>query len=164
MGYIEMVFSRIRRKKPKPPSISRRDFLRLKPVRNPALKWKKDDEGRIRIIIPLMKPSEKKKKSSSRIINILAKALPEPPKEKYIQLDEIGSVVWELCDGENKAKDIADHLCRKYKLLPIEAEMPLSKYLNDLAKRGLISFILPEDLQKRLGKEKLPGGMPISSS
>ena len=160
-----MVFSKIRRKKPKPPPISRKDFLRLKPMRNPVVKWKKDDKGRIRITVPLMKPSERREeKVSSKIINLLAKLLPEPPKEKHIQLDEIGSVVWELCDGEKTTKDIIDYLCQKYKLLPREAEIPLGSYLNKLAERGLIGFILPEDLQKRLGKEGLPGGKPASSS
>ena len=160
-----MVFNKIRRKKPKPPPISREDFLRLKPMRNPIVKWKKDDKGRIRITVPLMKPSERREeKITSKIINLLAKLLPEPPKEKHIQLDEIGSVVWELCDGEKTTKDIVDYLCEKYKLLPREAEIPLGSYLNKLAERGLIGFILPEDLQKRLGKEGLPGGKPASSS
>ena len=158
-----MVFSKIRRKKPKPPPISRKDFLRLKPMRNPVVKWKKDDKGRIRITVPLMKPSERREeKVSSKIINLLAKLLPEPPKEKHIQLDEIGSFVWEMCDGEKTTRDIIDYLCQKYKLLPREAEVPLSKYLNALAKRGLIGFILPEDLRKRL--EKASGGKSASSS
>ena len=158
-----MVLSRIFRKKPKAPPLARRDFLRLKPVRNPIAKWEKDDEGRIKITVPTTKPSKRREgKASSKVVNLLTKLLPEPPKEKRIQLDEIGSFVWEMCDGEKTTRDIIDYLCQKYKLLPREAEVPLSKYLNALAKRGLIGFILPEDLRKRL--EKASGGKSTSSS
>jgi len=149
-----MVLNKLRRKKkPKAPSLSRSEFLRLRPMRNPSVEWKKDEEGKIRIIIPLKKRAEERKKVASKREKFLSKLFPEP-KEKRIQLDEIGSVVWELCDGERTAKEIVDHLCQKYKLLPREAEVPLSSYLNTLAKRGLVGFIIPEDLKERLDKRK----------
>jgi len=149
-----MILDRLRRKKKqKAPSLSRSEFLRLRPMRNPAIEWKKDEEGKIKLIIPLKKRTKDEKKAASKRADFFSKLFPEP-KEKRIQLDEVGSIVWELCDGEKTAKEIVDHLCQKYKLLPREAEVPLSSYLNTLAKRGLIGFILPEDLKERLEKEK----------
>ncbi|HIE18437.1 TPA: PqqD family protein [Candidatus Bathyarchaeota archaeon] len=149
-----MILDKLRRKKkPKGPSLSRSDFLRLRPIRNPHVKWKKDEEGKIRIVIPLKKKAKDGKKVANKRVSFLSKLFPEP-EEKRIQLDEIGSIVWELCSGERTAKEIVDHLCQKYKLLPREAEVPLSSYLNSLAKRGLVGFIVPEDLKERLEKIK----------
>ena len=154
-----MILDRLRRKKkPKAPTLRRSDFLRLKPVRSPMVKWEKNEKGEIKIIIPLKKIKEIREKVESgkrrkrKKPGLFSKLFPEP-KEKRIQLDEIGSVVWELCDGNRTVKDIIDYLYEKYKLLPRESEISLSTYLNSLVKRGLVAFILPEDLQSRLEKE-----------
>jgi len=153
-----MILDKLRRKKkPKGPSLRRSEFLSLKPTRSPILEWEKNEKGEIKIIVPLKKIEEGAKGGRKRIRrgrSILSKLFPEPPKEKRIQLDEVGSTVWELCDGENTVKEIVDHLCQKYKLLPREAEVSLSSYLNTLAKRGLIGFIVPEEIQERLAKMK----------
>jgi len=150
-----MILDRLRRKKkPKGPSLRRSDFVRLKPVRNPMVKWEKNEKGEVNIVIPLKNIKEKTKgaKKKRKRTGILSKFFPEP-KEKRIQLDEIGSIVWELCDGQRTVKEIVDHLYEKYKLLPREAELSLSSYLNNLAKRGLMGFILPEDLRGRFEKK-----------
>jgi len=152
-----MIFDRLRRKKkPKGPSIRRSDFLRLKPLRNPMVEWERNKKGEINIIIPLKKIREKMrgaKKEKRRRPGILSKLFPEP-EEKRIQLDEIGSVVWELCDGKRTVKEIIGYLHEKYKLLPRELEISLSNYLNSLVERRLVGFIVPEDLQMPLGKDK----------
>ena len=83
----------------------------------------------------------------------MSKIFPEP-EEKRIRLDQIGSIVWELCDGKRTVKEIVDFICEKYKLLPRETEVSLSTYLNSLVKRGLIGFIVPEDIRKRLEEKK----------
>jgi len=152
-----MILGKLRRKKkPKGPALSRSEFLSLKPTRNPIIEWEKNEKGEILVIVPLKKIKEKKKgekKEPSRPISFLSKIFPEP-EERRIQLDEVGSAVWELCDGKKTAKEIVDFLCQKYKLLPREAEISLSSYLNNLAKRGLIGFIIPEELRERLAKRR----------
>ena len=151
-----MIFDRLRRKKkPKGPGLRRSDFLRIKPVRSPIVEWEKNENGEINIVIPIKKIREKmesEKKERRKRTGFLSKIFPEP-EEKRIQLDKIGSIVWELCDGERTVKEIVDYLYENYKLLPREAEVSLSSYLNSLAKRGLIGFILPEDLRIRLEKK-----------
>jgi len=148
-----------RKKKPSGPSIRRSDFLRLKPMRSPIVEWEKNEKGEISIVIPLKKLREKMKGSKKGVrksSGFLSKLFPEPA-EKRIQLDEVGSIVWELCDGKKTVKEIVDYLYEKYKLLPREAEVSLSSYLNNLAKRGLIGFIVPEDLRSRLEKRAEEG-------
>jgi len=114
------------------------------------VEWKRDEEGKVRITIPLKKSSKNEGRRPRRG-GFFSRLFPEP-EERRIQLDEIGSDVWELCNGERTVKDIVDHLCEKYKLLPREVEVPLNSYLNSLVKRGLIGFILPKDLEERLKK------------
>ena len=143
-----MVLDRLRRKKKEgAPAIVRSEFLKIRPIRNPRLRWEKNESEAVTVIIPLEKPVEKKEtKKESKITK---KKKPSPPKEKRIQLDVLGSIVWELCDGEKTVKDIVDSLYEKYKLLPSESEVSLNTYFNQLAKRGLVGFILPEETRAR---------------
>ncbi len=140
-----MILDRLRRKKKeKGPEIPRSEFLQMKPVRNPMLRWERNQQGNFSLFIPLQRQEEKKKRGRE----ILSKLAP-PPKEKEIQLDKVGSIVWELCDGEKNVQEIVEHLHEKYKLLPTEAEVSLNAYFNELSKRGLVGFILPEETRAR---------------
>ena len=138
-----------RKKKPKGPMISRDEFLRLKPVRNPALRWEKNEKGEIQLIFPLTESPGKKKASGK----VLSKLLPPPPKERKIQLDAVGSIVWELCDGNATVKDISGALQEKYKMMPVEAEVSLDAYFKQLTKRALVGFIVPEELREKFQEE-----------
>ncbi|MEM2183165.1 MAG: PqqD family protein [Candidatus Bathyarchaeia archaeon] len=127
--------------------VPRSAFLKAKPIRNPILKWEKDKKTReIRIKVPLKTSQKEEKKKRS----ILDKLFPPEPRERIISLDRVGSVVWELCDGERTVGDIANYLVEKYKIMPEEAEISLSAYLNQLSKKGLIGFILPEELKDKI--------------
>jgi len=145
-----------RRKKPEAPRISRSEFLKLKPVRNPIIKWVKDEKSEIKVTVPLRQsPAAAEEKTRSG--KLLSKLFPSPPSEKTIQLDKVGSVVWELCDGNSTVKNIVDALYEKFKLMPAEAEISLDAYFRQLSKRALVGFIVPEELQERFkdeGKKK----------
>lgn len=138
-----------RKKKPKGPVISRTEFLKIKPVRNPALKWENDEKGEADVLVPMGQSSARKGVSGK----VLSKILPPPPKEKKIHLDKVGSVVWELCDGNNTVREIVDALYEKYKMMPREAEISLDTYLKQLSKRGLVGFLLPEELSEKFKEE-----------
>lgn len=142
-----MVLDRLRRKKKKGPAIPRGEFLKMKPVRNPGLKWEKNEEGDFTLFIP-MQQRQQAPKGKKRRKGLLSKLAPAPT-EKKIQLDRVGSIVWDLCDGERTMEDIVDHLHKEYKLLPSEAEVSLNAYFNQLSKRGLVGFVLPEETRKR---------------
>jgi len=136
-----MVLDKLRgKKKPKAPAVPRSEFLKIKPVRNPSVKWEKKEKGEVRIIITLGQPKKK---------GLLSKFVFSPPKEKKIDLDKVGSVVWELCDGEKTVGDIAQYLQEKYKFMLTEAEISLNAYFQQLSKRGLVGFILPEETRAR---------------
>jgi len=152
-----MIFDRLRRKKkPEGPQISRKEFLAIRPVRNPMLKWEKDDEGKIKITVPLVEPKKEKKekKKKRKLQRSIFSKLTSTPKEKRIQLDVIGSIVWELCDGEKTVEEIIEYLHNKYKILPNEAEISLNTYFKQLSKRGLVGFILPKEAAARLQEKE----------
>ena len=140
-----MVLDRLRRKKPKVPPISRSEFLSIKPVRNPTVKWERREGGDILLRIPLSPP-----KGLSKVVLKIFSV--ESREKKIVIPDKIGALVWELCDGKRTLREISEVLQKRYKMMPVEAELSLSNYLNSLSKRGLLGFILPEGASERLKK------------
>ncbi|HIE15253.1 TPA: PqqD family protein [Candidatus Bathyarchaeota archaeon] len=145
-----MVFGWIKRRKSKVPPISRSEFLSIRPIKNPTVKWERREGGDILIRIPLAPPKGLSK--------VLLKMFSVKSREKRIIIpDKVGALVWELCDGKRTVKEISEVLQRRYKMMPVEAELSLNNYFNTLAKRGLLGFILPKEASERL-KEALEKG------
>jgi hypothetical protein len=147
-----MVLDRFRRRKKKGPQMTKSEFLQVKPIRNPKVKWEKDSEGIITLIISFEKQGNSKK-STRRKRRSLFSSDKKLPRQKRVKLDFVGSVVWELCDEKNTLNDIINYLEEKYKMLHTEAEISLSAYFKNLSKRGLIGYIIPEDIRARLEAE-----------
>ncbi len=59
---------------------------------------------------------------------------------RQIELDEIASFVWSLCDGQHTVADIADALMQRYQLLKREAMASLTEFLAQLQRRGLVRW------------------------
>jgi len=150
-----MVFDRfrIKRREDSPPTI-KSEFLKIIPVPNPKLKVEKNQKNEITLILQRNESNEEKLEKKTERRRLKIRILPTPPQQqcKKIHLDSVGSIVWELCDGKRTVKEVAKCLCEKYKLLPSEAEISLNLYLNDLAKRGLMSFLSPKDAASKIGK------------
>ena len=64
-------------------------------------------------------------------------------KFKIIALDEIGSFVWERCDGQHTVELISRELSQKYKMTRQEADMSLHGFLPELAERQLMEIVPP---------------------
>ncbi len=62
------------------------------------------------------------------------------PIYRQVELDEIGSFVWQLCDGSRTVNEIAESLQQRYQLERREAFASLAEFLNQLQRRGLIKF------------------------
>jgi len=70
------------------------NYLEKIPVRNPDINWKTDDEGKVTLEI-----------ENKGVFNRIFQVLLKKPKISYIHLDDMGSFVWPLIDGE---KDITE--------------------------------------------------------
>ena len=101
-------------------------------MRNQAIKVTRDDAGVVCIAIP---------RKQTWWVNALAKVF-YVPEEKKISLDEVGSYVWDLCDGKNDVRTIIKLFAKKYKLNRKEAELSMLTYLRQLAKKGLIGLAI----------------------
>ena len=62
------------------------------------------------------------------------------PDDKKIELDQIGSDVWELCDGTHSVESIASRISKSYQLNKRQAEASVTAYLKMLADRRLIGL------------------------
>ncbi|RKY64005.1 MAG: hypothetical protein DRP99_02975 [Candidatus Latescibacterota bacterium] len=113
--------------------ISREAMLRSRPVRNSQVRWELDDNGEVVITLELKK--DWKTKLLSKLFYI--------PKRRRISLDEVGSRIWELCDGDHTVRDLIEFLRKRYKLNPKEAEVSLTNYLKQLGKKRLVAFAVP---------------------
>ena len=70
------------------------NYLEKIPVRNPEIGWKTDEEGKVTLEI-----------ENKGVFNRIFQVLLKKPKISYIHLDDMGSFVWPLIDGE---KDITE--------------------------------------------------------
>jgi hypothetical protein len=130
MGAIYEVVSRYLPFLRKRPALTREQALRTRPIRNQLLKWKKGEEQEIRLLLP---------RRNDRIARALC-WLFRAPEYKEIVLDEVGSDIWELCDGGRGVEAIVSAIAGKYKMTRRECETSVSMYLKMLAERNLIGF------------------------
>ncbi|MEW6355374.1 MAG: PqqD family protein [Planctomycetota bacterium] len=129
----------------KKPQLTREQSLSAIPVRNQAVEVTRDEAGLVSISIPRKK---------TWWVDLVAKVF-FVPQEKRIGLDEIGSYVWDLCDGKNNVRRIVGEFQKEFKLNRKEAELSMLNYLKILAKRRLIGLMIKEPQESRKkGKKK----------
>lgn len=114
----------------KRPTLSRDEALRARPVRNPALKWERVNDEEIRLVIP------RRKDVVARTLSRVMRA----PGQKEIVLDEVGSAIWDLCDGNHSLDAIISAVSKQYKMTRRECETSVSTFLKMLGDRKLLGF------------------------
>ncbi len=129
-------------KRPRSP-LTREQAFEARPVRNPSLKWRLNDDDDVEVVIP---------RRSDRLGRVLG-FLFYVPESRPLVLDEVGSRVWQLCDGERTVEEIIATLRDEYKLDRREVEVSLTEYLRSLGKRGMIGFLVPEEMAREMGEE-----------
>ena len=121
--------------------LTREQAMQAWPVRNPALTAHVSDDGIVTVELP------RRKDFMGGVLGFLFSV----PQSKPVQLDEVGSFVWNLCDGEHTVADITSALAEEYKLNRREVELSLTDYLQTLAKRGIIAFAVPREIAEAAG-------------
>lgn len=66
-----------------------RNYLEFVPVRNEAIAWSADEKGRVTLDV-----------ENRGAFNRIAQKVFKKPRISHIHLDELGSFVWPLIDGE----------------------------------------------------------------
>jgi len=62
------------------------------------------------------------------------------PMIKRIELDEMGSFVWERIDGNHTVRQIAEAFVDEYKVQPREAELSVTAFIKTIGQRGIIGL------------------------
>ena len=100
--------------------LTREAMLNSRPARNEVVSWEKDVDGDVILFVP--RADHWKVRVLSKIMHI--------PKQRRITLDEIGSRVWEMCDGKTSVAKMIAHVEQTYRVNRKEAEISLLNYLK----------------------------------
>ena len=115
-------------RKKKPLKIER-NYLEGKPKRTDSIRWSADESGSITLEI-----------DNKGLMNRIAQKLFKKPKISYVHLDEMGSFVWPLIDGETDILRIGELVKEHFgdKAEPLYER--LAKYFKILESYHFISF------------------------
>ena len=122
------------KKKPKSVNITRTESLECKPVKSVHVTETRLETGDVLLIYPVeMRP----------LLTSLIRRLGGPTGKTYtkkLQLDALGTAVWELMDGKRTVRQVVQRFAMKHQLHSKEAEVSVTLFLRDLGKRGIIGL------------------------
>jgi len=119
----------------KQPQISKKQALNAIPICNRQVKTERDEHGNVVLTISRRADAWGK---------LLGKIFFTPPSRRLV-LDEIGTYVWERCDGRHTVRALIDSLSKRYKLNRREAEISLTTFLRSLGQKGLVAFAVERE-------------------
>ena len=107
---------------------NKENFLEKIPQRNPQINWK-NENGNITLEI-----------ENKGLFNRLAQKLLKKPKVSFIHLDEMGSFIWPLIDGETDIIALGEKVKEHFgdKAEPLYER--LSKYIKILESYGFVKL------------------------
>jgi len=116
------------------PTISRDRALGCKPVKNIQVNEIRLESGSLMLTYPVG--------TRPWIADLIRRfsGTVQKPITKKLELDTLGSAVWNLLDGKRSVKQVIHEFSKQYQLHPKEAEMSVTQFLRQLGKRGLIGF------------------------
>jgi hypothetical protein len=118
--------------KDKEQGLTRTEALACIPQKSPSVTWEILENGEIIVEYPLdIKPF---------FLQIAARFQKKQEKKltKKIQLDNLGSIVWEIVDGKRDVKSIIKQFAADTGISLHEAEVSITAFFRDLGRRGLI--------------------------
>ncbi len=119
------------------PGADRQYALACIPVCNPECSEERNEEGILLRYTVQAKPWLRKlfKSAAGRDPEIIRKKL---------QLDAMGSSVWQMIDGGKSVLAISNDFRKQHQLGQREAEISVSEFIQQLGKRGLVALKEPE--------------------
>ncbi len=122
------------RKKTEPSTIKRTEALKSTPVKNIEVTATRLENGEVLLTYPVgMRPW------MTGIVRWLG-GKPDRTQTKKIQLDTLGTDVWDQLDGKRSVRQVIKQFAKKHRLHQKEAEMSVTQFLRDLGKRGIIGI------------------------
>jgi Coenzyme PQQ synthesis protein D (PqqD) len=125
---------RVFKKKSGNVSMTRAEALKFKPVKSNRVRENRLETGEVILTYPIdIRPW------IDRIVKRFG-GKASTAVDRKLQLDELGTAVWEQIDGERSVKQVIQWFAKKYQLHTKEAEVSVSRFLRELGKRGLIGL------------------------
>nr|CAA9299187.1 hypothetical protein AVDCRST_MAG63-5031 [uncultured Armatimonadetes bacterium] len=117
------------------PKVSRAEVLGARPVRNPLVEWERilaHEEGPWVVFLRVPRRADRWGNFVARVFRM--------PSHRKIELDEMGSDVWEMCDGDLTVDALTKAVCAKYHLNRRQGEASVTAYMRMLAERRLLAL------------------------
>lgn len=120
--------------KPVKTELSRSEALKFRPVKSRHLVEERLGDAEVIIEYPMtVKPWV-----SSLLQRFGGQA--ESVRTKKLQLDELGTAVWDMVDGHRSVRSIVAEFAAAHRLEQKEAEVSVTHFLRMLGQRGLIGM------------------------
>lgn len=122
------------RRRKKSIQLTREQALACTPVINNVIDWEILDSGLVQVeYVLLLKPF------LLSVFKRFDRSSSAPPSRK-LQLDTLGSQVWLMLDGKRTTAELIEDFARIHQISVPEAEQPITIFLRELGKRGLIAL------------------------
>ena len=110
-------------------NVKEENYLEKKPICKTGLNWSKDENGNVTLEM-----------ENKGVANRIMQKLIKKPKTSYIHLDEMGSFVWPLMDGEKDILEIGKFVEEHFgeKANPLYER--LAQYFRTLEKYNFIEY------------------------
>ena len=110
-------------------NIKDENYLERKPICKNGLNWSKDESGNVTLEM-----------ENKGVANRIMQKLIKKPKTSYIHLDEMGSFVWPLMDGEKDILEIGKFVEEHFSEKANPLYERLSQYFKTLEKYNFIEY------------------------
>ena len=105
------------------------NYLERVPIRSSEFSWKLDESGSVTL-----------EKENSGLFNRIAQKLFKRPRVSYIHLDEMGSFIWPIIDGEKSIIEIGKEVDAHFSEAAHPLYERLAKYFQVLDSYGFITW------------------------
>lgn len=117
------------------PEVSRRQSLASVVVPNEAIRVTRGSNGLVSFEVSF---------APSALLEKAARFLGGSTASRKIELDEVGTFVWDMCDGQTTIREMIDRMSEEYKLNRKEAEVSLTAFVKTLAGKQLVAVLVPK--------------------
>ncbi len=115
--------------------ISRADALGCTPVKNRHVRESHLESGEVVVHYPVAVHPW-----MARLVRFLGNETAATPRVRKLQLDALGSAVWEMIDGKRSLRRIVAAFAAAHQLEAREAEIAVTQFVRELGRRGLIGL------------------------
>ena len=121
--------------KPVANRMTRSEALAFKPVKSQQVSETRLETGEVVIEYPLaVRPL------IAAVARRLGKSQQDLVQTKKLQLDALGTSVWDLVDGKHSVRRMINIFAETHRLERREAEVSVTQFIRELGKRGLLGL------------------------